>query len=285
MTRSALLLLAVAARVGHAGAPISPPIDATPEGRAKSVLAAQIAALQAGDDSIIKTFSGDAVVLVPGPREAKTPDRGLREAIARLSPHFSLKKIAIVKLVAGGNVDAVWFSGELAITAHGAEPGEKQHDTKTTLRVTELVTAQAGWIAVAAAFSEPGKPLTSMYPPGAVPNPTEAGPLAALLAAPVQLDAALGSDASVTVFGTDAAERGYGAKAAHALVGTWSKLVLAIDGKPREVRDKQWGYAITQLKWNKPKDQYPSWMSGLVIAVPAAGGKWSVVAVQYTSAD
>jgi hypothetical protein len=63
-----------------------------------------------------------------------------------------------------------------------------------------------------------------------------------------------------------------------------AKLPLAIEeaDKVREVRTASWGYAIADVNINVPKPgAAPYRMSAFVIAVPAVGGAWSVVAVNY----
>ena len=49
------------------------------------------------------------------------------------------------------------------------------------------------------------------------------------------------------MFGTEEGERGVGLAASKKLVTSWSKLSLAVDGKPREVRTATWGYAAANV--------------------------------------
>ena len=46
---------------------------------------------------------------------------------------------------------------------------------------------------------------------------------------------------------------------------------------------KDWGFAMGHGKVRLDNDTDPGHVVGLVIAVPAAGGAWSVVAVHYTA--
>jgi hypothetical protein len=148
-----------------------------------------------------------------------------------------------------------------------------------TLRLTELLTAESGWKVVAAAFSEPHDPTMEANPSGPIDGATDAGPLTALLASPAQLQAALAKGTATSVFGTDRGEHAYGDAAARALVKTWSKLALAVEGKPREVHGKGWGFSLAYVNWLKKGDPYPSRMAGLVLGVPDDHGGWSVTAV------
>jgi len=251
------------------------------DARAHKILDAQLDALRAGGDAIVATFAPDAIVLVPDAREAKTAPM-LREAIVRTSPHQQLADIKVVKLVAGGRDGAVWWSGELAITITGGEPQTGQSGGSAHVRVTELATSDADWKVVAAAFSEASKPSMQRAAPAPIPSATDAGPVSAFAANAKQLDAALADDPSVAVFGTDPDEVAYGKTAAHALVAKWAGASFALQGKPRELRGKTWGFALQNVDLVVPGDKYPSRMAGLLIAVPD-GDAWRVVAAQYTS--
>lgn len=70
---------------------------------------------------------------------------------------------------------------------------------------------------------------------------------------------------------------------AKALLGGWTN--FALDGKSREVRGPTWGYALAYMSQTVPDKKFPLRMSGLVIAVPGAGGAWSVVGVHFTGAN
>src|SRR3569833_3605670 len=89
---------------------------AAPPPKASAILDAQLAAIKASDEAALAgTFSKDAIVLVPDPRPVQAETTGLRESIARLSPHGSLRSIKVTKIVANANASAVWFSAECTI--------------------------------------------------------------------------------------------------------------------------------------------------------------------------
>jgi hypothetical protein len=252
------------------------PVFASPTSRATKVLDAQIAGIKGATSRPLDTFAPDATLLVPDPRSRSRP--ALEDAIRRTSPHEQLRGAKLQKVVAGGDDHAVWVSAELSLSIWSAEPGTPAHLTTRELRVTELLTADAGWKVVAAAFSEAHDPTMEKSPGAPIAGATEAGPLTALLAAPDKLAAAL--DKSAAVYGTARDERGYGA-AAPKLVAGWSKLALTIGGTPREARGEHVGFAIAYVDWARKGDKYPSRMAALVIGKPAASGGWSVVAVHY----
>ena len=250
--------------------------------RATTIMNAQIAAIQDKEAAALAdTFSADAIVLVPDPRLAHAETTGLREAIARLSPHDTLHGIKIIKLVANANATAVWWSAELSITGEDHEPETPASAIDIVVRVTELATADAKWKVVAGAFAElaPAKASADASPIDAA-STTDPGFLSTLPADLTKLDAAL--DPNVVVFGTDKGEAAYGAPSAHRLLNNWKKLAFTSDEKPRELHGKEWGYAIANINWQQAKKTFPARMSALVIATPVTDG-WQVVAVQYTA--
>lgn len=257
--------------------------NAAPVAKANAIFDAQVAAIKANDEAALAgTFSKDAIVLVPDPRSAQAETTGLREAIARLSPHGSLRGIAVTKIVANTNASAVWWSAECTIKAVESEPQEEPEATTTTIRVTELATADTGWKVVAAAFAELRTPApSSVARPIDEPSTTATGTLTPLSGDVAQLDAHLASAA--VVFGTDKGEAAYDAAAAHKLLKGWAKLELSVPGKSRELHGKDWGFAITNVDWQQTKEKKPARMSALVIGTPTPRGGWQVVAVQYTA--
>ena len=250
--------------------------------RATDILRAQVASLRNGDDAFVASFAADAVVLVPDARAAHGDTTGLREAIARLNPHDTLKDVKIVKVIAGSSPSAVWWSAELTLIVDSKEPESPPHATETVLRLTELATADAGWKVVAGAFAAVAKPENRADPDEIDASSTTApGPLTPLLADPAKLDASLAPHA--VVFGTDKAEAAWDIAAGHTLLKSWIKLALSINGQPRELRGKHWGFAIADVDWKQPKEKSPARMAALVIATPASATTWQVVAVQYTA--
>jgi len=249
--------------------------------RATTIINAQLDALKnAREPALVDTFAKDAVVLVPTPRLAHGETTGLPAAIARLAPHDTLKSATVSKLVADSNASAVWWSAEVELVASSLESAT--HTTKTTIRVTELATADAGWKVVAGAFAELTAPrMLADADPIDEASTTAAGPLTPLAGDIAKLDAALAPKA--TVFGTDKGEAGWDAAASHALLAKWKQLPFVVAGKPRALAGKDWGFAITPIDWQQPKKKVPTRMSALVIGTRTASGGWQVVAAQYTA--
>lgn len=264
------LALVIATSAAHAGV--------TPQQRAKALLDVQAKAINDNDQAPLDaTLAPDVIALVPEPR-AIVANADIA-AIRRTSPHESLNSVRVGKIVAGGDANAVWVSAELVLNGGGAEPEETFQRWVKPLRVTELLTADSGWKVVAAAFTEAGAPTEARDSvpemPAASAKPTA---LADLLADPTKLDAALGKDASVTVFGTDANEKAYGAQAAHTIVQSWRKLALARVGGVHEGHGKGWAYAMSYVDWTSKKHLR---MCALVLAQLDAAGAPTIVALHY----
>jgi len=251
--------------------------------KAKAILDAQLAAIRSNDAAALAaTFSSDAIVLVPDPRLAQAETTGLREAIAQLNPHSTLHGISVTKLVANANDSAVWWSAECTIKVVDAEPEYTPSARTSVIRITELATRESNWKVVAAAFAE----LTAPAPSSEASklddqSTTAAGALTPLAGDAGQLDAQLAS--SAVVFGTDKGEAAFDAAAAHKLLKSWAKLKFSVAGKSRELHGKDWGFAITSVDWQQPKEKHLARMSALVIATPTTSGGWQVVAAQYTA--
>lgn len=268
--------LAVLILLGCHQSAISSATPATPNAisgdnkRATTIMKVQVASLVDNDGALVDTFAPDAVVLVPDARVARADTTGLREAITRLEPSAQLKGVAIVKLVAGADDGAVWWSAELAV---------KRADGKTvTVRATELATKDAGWKVVAGAFGElrkAGAPSEADDIPDK--SATAAGPLSSLLAKPGNAPDALAP--SAVVFGTDTGEAAWDSASAKKLLAGWSRLDFTVNGKVREVSGASWSFAIANVDWKQPNKKYLARMAGLVIA----DGSGHVVAVQYTA--
>lgn len=271
------LALVLATEVAHG--------DPTPQQRAKALLDIQAKAINDNDQAALDaTLMHDVIVLVPNPRPIVA--NADIAAIRRTSPHESLNSAKVVKVVAGGDANAVWLSAELVLDGGGTEPEETFQHWVKPLRVTELMTADAGWKVVVAAFTEPGAPTAhgdreaEPEMPGATAKPTA---LADLLASPAKLDVALGKDASVAVFGTDLGEKAYGPRAAHAIVQSWKKLTFSRIGPVHEGRGKGWSYAMSYIDWSNNKRT--SRMCALLLAQLDAAGIPTVVAVHYVAAN
>lgn len=262
--------------------PAKVPSSPTPEERAKALIERQIKALPDNNAAFLATLASGAGLFVPSfPVKLDDPNIDIGGQIAGMNPHAEMKSAKLTKLTAGGSSSMVWLAAELEITVLSSEPGEKPSTDTHAIRAVELLDAASEWKAVAASFTE-ARPLEQLRPTrGPIPSATAPGPLVKLLAASDELAAALASD-QVIVYGTDKAERAIGQPAAKALLSKWRKLPLAIeeDAKVRETRTATWGYAMAIVNIPKPGGP-PFRMSAFLIAVPAANGTWSVVAVNY----
>jgi hypothetical protein len=85
------------------------------------------------------------------------------------------------------------------------------------------------------------------------------------------------------VYGTDLAERGLGTPDAKALLAKWKNLTVTLDASPKvhEVHGATYSYTMANLHiLLKPGGpQYR--VNGFVLALPAAGGKWSVIGASF----
>ncbi len=108
---------------------------------------------------------------------------------------------------------------------------------------------------------------------------TDAGPLSKLLIDPGAIAKTLYDEPSIVVLGTEMSERAVGPAAAKKLLGSWAKLALSIDGKPREVRSATWGYAAANVAWMvKGKTTK---MRATLYALQIDGA-WKVVGVHFS---
>ena len=207
----------------------------------------------AGDTSML---SPDSTVLAPAPTSA----RGVH-----LVPG-AIKNARIIAYHADTAGEARWLAAEIEITMEGAAH---------TYRTTQLVDG-TGHVIVAS-FA-PLKPLARAATAPVIPQPTEAGPLAAFLTAPSSAATAL--DEYSFVFGTDANERGGDETEAKKLLDSWSKLSLHLDPAVREVRTAKYGYALANVSLAKPGGA-PYRMTALVIGHLAADNTWKLAALHY----
>lgn len=268
---------AVAAGSGAGSAAAAPPEadNKLPELRARELLEQQVALLAAGKNAeLLALFAPGAVVLAP---EARPADPSL-DLVGRIGKPGAPARATIGKVAVGSNLSAIWLTAELAVTA-GDGPARN-------VRAVEVLDGAQGWKIAVASFAETGKPRRAESSPGAVPAPTEAGPIAALLAAPEKLAASLldDEDASVFVLGSEPGERGDGLVNAKLLAYKWRKAAfeLAADDKVHEVRAAGWGYAIGHVNRLAPPGA-PFRTSGLVVAIPSTSGGWSTVAAVFNA--
>jgi hypothetical protein len=257
------------------------PVSATPEGRTRALLDRQLKALRGDDAALISTFVKDAVVMLPRVAAKIDPELEIVTQIADLNPHAEVTDTKVKAFVAGGDAAMAWLAAEIEIGVVSHEPQNPVSTERHTVRAIELLDAEAGWQVVAAAFTQV-RPLERLKESlGPIPSATTLGPLVKTLALPDALASTLASD-PVVVFGTDANERAIGHRAAKALLGKWSKLPLAIEeaDKVREVKTTAWAYAMADVNIAKAGGA-PYRMSAFLVAIPAAGGTWQVVAVSY----
>ncbi len=155
-------------------------------------------------------------------------------------------------------------------------PALKRCHRARTLRLSELTVAGK---VVAMHVDDPvrGKAEATEVDPLAATS--DAGPLTKLLIDPAAIAKTLHDDPSIVVLGTEVSERAVGPAAAKKLLGAWSKLTLAIEGKPREVRSAAWGIAAANVTWT---------VKGKVTKLRATlyalqiDGAWKVVGVHYS---
>ena len=223
-------------------------------------------------------FAADALVVLPaGVTTGALPNGKLRWFLSSNEAYFNDSTAG--KLTTGTRGDVSWVALDFKQpyrVAVDCPPESGTCDRKRTLRMTELIVGGKG---VAAHIDDPAR--GKREPAASVPiaPSTDAGPLTAMLADPTALAAALLDDPATSVFGTEEGERAVGLAASKKLVTSWSKLSLAVDGKPREVRTATWGYAAANVAW-KSKTKTIT-MRATVFAV-MVGTAWKAVAVHYS---
>lgn len=228
-----------------------------PAERTRELLEAQIAALTAGkNDVLLAMFAPDAVVLAPDAQ----PVGPKLDLVGRIGGAATLGKVE-----AGDAPGAIWLTAELDVTGK-----DGQHHQ---VRAVELLDGARGWKIAAASFAKLEAPAASGTA-SAIPAPTEAGPLSALLGAPNKLAGALLEEEEgpeVFLAGLEPADRAVGYVDAKLYAYKLGKQgVVLAPGQVREVHTAAWGYAIANLG--------PKRMTGLVIALPPKdGGAWRVV--------
>ena len=251
---------------------------------AKDVLAAQLPQIPraANDDDAHRRarYTNDTVLL--GSSEQTVGDTA--EDYVDLVPTIGSVQVdrsRIASLVAGGDRSVVWYTSEVTVAYSGAAEGVGEVHGSATHRITQLAVRDGNaWKVVASLIGLEGGALSS-HAPGDVAGATAVGPLTPLLASPRALASALASDPHTFVLGTEKAERAIGPKAAKKLLASWAKLSLAVDGRVREVETASYGFVQAHVKWTQGKTTH--WMDAMLVAVPAPGGAWKVVGVQYAN--
>jgi hypothetical protein len=239
------------------------------EGKAREILQRQIDATKSHDDSMKKTFTPDAVVFTHD--KATTADGVTFFGLADGGPDgVQTDNATIANVMAGGNADAVWFYAEV-VTASTGPDGKGMGMT----RVVEVAAAAEHWRVVAASFGEAGE-LQPASDNREIENATAAdGPLAKLLGAPSTVGAQLAANAIVV--GPKATTQGAGSKDA---LASWKLEPITVYKRAREMRTATWGFAQANL--DHPDKKYTDRLTGILVAVPEADGRWSVVLAQYT---
>jgi hypothetical protein len=254
--------------------PAPAPTPTKPAPKPETVLEAQLEALKqwADDDGPMQaTFAKSAIVLFPNGEEPVS-EGSVGSQAAILNPGTTLKSATYDHFKSGSHDNVMWFSADLHVTTR-----EGSHTKTRTIRAIELLDGAEDWKVVVAAFTNVGKLAESGSSP--IANATPADVLTKLLVAPDALAAALAPDA--VVLGTDPGERGEG-DGAKKLLATWHKLQLTIDAaqKTREIHTASYGYAMANVVL-KPAKGDEGAMNAFVLAIPAPGGAWSVVAASY----
>jgi hypothetical protein len=199
--------------------------------------------------------------------------------IAVMNPHSEFHGAKVTSFHVGGTAQMAWIAAELEISTSSHEPGEKPSKNTLTIRTIQLLDPAQDYKVVAASFGQV-KPMERRPDTTKVEAPTDAGPLAALLSNPAGLASAFRADPDAAVFGTDPDEHAYGADA-KALLAKWSKLSLAIEpGKVHEVRTAGYGYVAADINLTSGTGN-PYRLTALLIAVPAANGDWTPVALHF----
>jgi hypothetical protein len=258
---------------------IAPSDSKSADARGRAILKAQLAAL-ANDEAFNATFAKQATVLTPrGGNKIDSPDASVASAIAFLNPHAEVKSATFDHFTAGGNAQVAWFSAELHLTIISREPQYPATEEKHTVRAIELLDGGAAWKVAVAAFTNVAPLYT--FGTSTIDEPTDAGALSQLLLSPPALADTLGDGA--VVFGTDPGERAIGTADSKALLARWKKLTITLDpsSKPREVHTASYGYAIANVRVATKPGSEPYTLNAFVLALPGAGGAWSVVGASY----
>ena len=251
----------------------------SPDARGRAILKQQLASL-ADEDGFAASFTKDATVLTPlGSSRVHAPNASVASAVAFLNPHAQVKKATFDHYTSGGNSQVAWFAADLQLTIVSHEPGGPPSTEKHTVRAIELIDGAASWNVAVAAFTNVG-PLAT-YGTSTINDPTDAGPLTKLLVAPETLAGNLADGA--VVFGTEPKERGVGTTEAKALLARWKKLTITLDtpSTVHEVRTGTYGYAIANVSLVTKPGAAPYKLNAFVLALPAAGNRWSVVGASY----
>jgi hypothetical protein len=251
------------------------------DARGRALLTAQLAAL-ADNTAFAGTFASKATVLTPtGSGEVHESDAQAAWGVAGMNPHAQIKSATFDHFTSGSAGNVAWFAADLHITVVSHEPQSPPATNNNTIRAIELLDGAAGWKVTVAAFTRVGnlhKVATST-----INDRSDAGPLTNLLTSPTAIADALGDNA--VVYGTDAGERGLGTKDAKTLLGRWSKLTITLDSPPavHEVHGTTYGYTMANINLvTRPGGPAYS-LNAFLLALPTAGGKWSVIGVSYSA--
>ncbi len=253
-----------------------------PEATARQVLDGQFATLREPDAARRVAYDKSAVLLGSDSHHtvAEIPD-GYADLIVMMGSS-QVDRVKIDSLVGGGDPNVVWYTATVTASVSGAAEGVGTVRGKVKSRITQVaVPVGAEWKVVASIIDDGDRIDPNPSPPEALGGATATGPLAALLASPKALAAALSTDPHTFVIGSGKDERAIGPAAAKKLLASWAKLSLSIEGKVREVATTTYAFAQANLKWTKGKDTY--WMEAMLVAVPAPDGAWKVVGVHYAN--
>lgn len=252
-------------------ASVRPP---TAEQRARAFLQTQIdAALRGDTPALVKTFSDDAVVLVP---LASAPAEVTFFGIGDGFHGMQTTKASIATLIAGGTADAVWFYADVSTENEFADDDGNTKKASHTTRVVELVSAADDWRAVAGSFTESLKP----QPLGANPEIEGATGGDGTLAKLVSGGATASMAPDALLVGPEEGQLATGPAAARDAIAGWKLQSLTLIPRPREVRTAHWGFVQGHL--DQPRaDKLVNRLAVQLVGVPKPDGNWQVVLVQY----
>jgi hypothetical protein len=251
----------------------------------KKVLAAQMAAVTAGDEAAFAATLDDGVfAMLPGGYATTAKQAGA--AMSRgWSKNDGLKSATLGKIVIGSKDTIAWATADVTVTFMAM--GKAQ---PTPHRMTELFQNDHGaWKAIAlyasraikdnpADWSNDAVAMDHDRPPG---HEADGANMMDWLAHPTDLAKHLGAGKDVVVLGSATGERGDGAGAAKLLAG-WKKLEFATDWARGSTDDATFSWLAARVtrkvKVKNDTIDEPYW--ALVLAVK--GDKdWEIVSIHY----
>lgn len=243
------------------------------------VAAADVPGAQLSDDGPMRNhFEPDATVILPGSITNGTLPAAKLDGFTNLE-YGTVDAFKAGKPTTGNKGGATWYLADIKqawrvnVDCGVEDPRCKR---SRTLRLSELVV---GGKVVVMHVDDPSADRSHAEASDTFASPTEPGPLAKLIVDPAAIAKTWLDDPSTFVLGTEVGEKAVGPAAAKKLLGSWSKLALAIDGKPREVIKGGWGYAAANIVWTAKGKKTA--MRATLYAVQV-NGAWKVVGVHFS---